>query len=67
MRLSKVLILADKDDGGDPKLLRLVLLQSLTNDLGLADVSASCIGKRVAPNQDIDTSLFEFLASQKVV
>jgi hypothetical protein len=62
MCLSQVLVLADKNDGRDPELLSLVLLESLTNDLRLTDVGAGCIGKRVAANEDINAGLFEFLA-----
>ena len=63
MSLGQVLVFADEDDGRNPKLLGLVLLQSLANDLRLADVSAQCVGKRVAANEDIDSGLVEFLAS----
>ena len=61
--LGQVLVLADENDGRDPELLCLVLLESLPNDLRLADVSAGCVGKRVAANEDIDAGLVEFLAS----
>ena len=63
MSLGQVLVLADEDDGRNPKLLRLVLLQSLANDLRLADVSAGCVGERVASDEDINSGLVEFLAS----
>ena len=63
MCLSQILVLADKNDGRNPKLLCLMLLESIANDLRLADLGASCVGKRVVANEDIDASLFEFLAS----
>jgi hypothetical protein len=63
MCLSQVLVLADKNNGRNPKLLCLVLLKSITNNLRLPDVGTSGIGKRVVPDEDIDASLFEFLAS----
>src|ERR1035437_8815428 len=59
MSLGQVLVLADEDDGRNPKLLRLVLLQSLANDLRLADVSARCVGKGVAANENVDPRLVE--------
>ena len=67
MSLGQVLVLADEDDGRNPKLLGLVLLQSIANDLRLADVSAGRVGMRVAANEDIDSGLVEFLTSQKLV
>ena len=57
MSLGQVLVLADEDDGRNPKLLRLVLLQSLANDLRLADVSARCVGKGVAANENVTPAL----------
>jgi len=63
MSLGQVLVLADKDDGRNPKLLCLVLLQPLANDLSFAYVGAWCVGNRVAANEDIDSGLVEFLAS----
>ena len=51
----------------DGEELRLVLLESIANDLRLADVSARGVGKRVAANEDIDSGLVEFLASEKLV
>ncbi len=61
MGLGQVLVFADKDDGRNPELLCLVLLESLANDLRLADVSAGCVGKRVVANEYIDSGLVEFL------
>ena len=63
MCLSEILVLADENDGRNPKLLCLVLLESLANDFRLSDVRAGCVGKRVVANEDIDARLFEFLAS----
>ena len=63
MSLGQVLVLADKDDGRNPKLFRLVLLHPLANDFRFADVGAGCVGNRVAANEDIDSGLLEFLAS----
>ena len=57
MGLSQVLVLADEDNGGTQKLLCLVLLESLANDLLLADVSAACVSKRVVANEYIDSRL----------
>ena len=45
-----------------------MLRQALANDLSLADdICAWCVGKWVAANEDVDTSLFEFLAGKKFV
>jgi hypothetical protein len=38
-----------------------------TPDLRLADVGAGSVGKRIAANEDVDSSLVEFFASQKLV
>jgi len=67
MCLGQIFILADENNGRDPKLLCLMLLESLANYLRLADICASCIGNRVAANKDIDSGLFEFLSSEKLV
>jgi hypothetical protein len=50
MSLGQILVLTDEDDGRNPKLLCLVLLQSLANDLRFADVCAARVGNRVAAN-----------------
>ena len=63
MSLGQILVLADENNGRNPKLLRPVLFQSIPNDFRLADVSAGLIGERVAANEDIDSGLVEFLAS----
>ena len=67
MGLGQVLVLADEDDGRNPELLRLVLLESIANDFRLADVSARGVGQRVAANEDVDSGLVEFLASKEFV
>ena len=56
-----------KDDGRNPELLCLVLFESITLALRLADISARGVGKSVAANEDIDSGLVEFLASKKLV
>jgi hypothetical protein len=67
MSLGQVLVLADEDDGRNPELFCLMLLQPIANDLGLADVGAGRVGLRVAANENIDSGLVEFLASEKLV
>ena len=44
-----------------------MLLQPIANDLRLADISAGRVGLRVAANENIDSGLIEFLASEKLV
>jgi integrase len=44
---------------------RLKLDQVDTED-GVLHVSAGCVGERITANEDIDSSLVEFLASQKL-
>ena len=67
MGLGQVLILADEDDGRYPELLRLVLFETLSNDLGLADVGAGGISERVVSNEDVDTGSVKLLPGQKLV
>src|SRR3954454_22669380 len=67
VRLCKILVLADEDDGRNPEFFRFVLLQSVTNDLGLSDVGPGCICKRVATDEDINSCLLQFLASEKLI
>jgi hypothetical protein len=67
MSLGQVFVLADEDDGRNPRLLRLVLPQPLANDLRLADVGTGRVSKWVAADKDIDAGLPEFLASQEIV
>ncbi len=55
------------NDGRYPELLCFMLLESLANDLRLADVSAGGVGLRVVANKYIDSGLVEFLASQKLI
>ncbi len=50
-----------------PKLLCLMLLESVPNDLHLADVSAGCVGLRVVPNEHVNSGLIEFLATQQLI
>ena len=44
-----------------------MLLESLANNLRLADVSAGRVGLRVVTDKYINSGLFEFLASQKLI
>jgi len=48
MCLSEILVFANKNNRRDPKLLCLVLLESVANDFRLTDVRSRCIGKRIA-------------------
>jgi hypothetical protein len=41
-----------------------MLFQPIANDLRLADVCARRVGLRVAANEDIDSSLIEFLRAR---
>jgi hypothetical protein len=67
MSLGQVLVLANEDDGRNPELLCLVLLESLANDLRLTDVGAGCVGKGVTAKEYIDSCLVEFFASQELI
>jgi hypothetical protein len=67
VRLRQVLVFTDKDNGRDPKLFGLVLLQSLPNNLSLANVSSRCVSYRIAADEDIDAGLFQFLPGEKIV
>jgi len=44
-----------------------MLLQSVANDLRLADVSAGKVGLWIAAEKDIDTGFLQFLPSEQLV
>ena len=64
MGLREVLVLADEDDGRNPKLFCFMLLESVPNDLCLTDVCARSVCERIAARQDVNACLVQFLASQ---
>jgi hypothetical protein len=66
MSLGEILVFANEDNGRDPKLFRLMLLQSVTDDLRLSDVSAGRVSERIAADQDIDPGFVQFLPIQSL-
>jgi hypothetical protein len=67
MSFGQVLVLANENNGRNPKFLCLVLLDSIADDFSLTDVCARRVGNRVGSDEDIDSSLVEFLSCEKLI
>ena len=67
MSLCEVLVLADEHDGGNPKLLGLVLPEAVANNLRLTDVPLWRARTRIRTSQDVDSRLVEFFAQKQLV
>jgi hypothetical protein len=59
MRLGEIFVLADKEDGRNPELLRFVLLQPVANDFCLTNVGAGRSRGGVGAREDVAPSLVE--------
>ena len=57
MSFSKVLVLADKNNGGYPEFFGLMLLESIAYDLCLTNVSVGRVGLGITSYKNIDSWL----------
>ena len=66
MRFGEVLVLADEHNHRAPKVLCLVLLQSVANDFGFADVGQAVAGVGVDPKQEVDARALQLIPREQV-
>jgi hypothetical protein len=67
VRFGQVLVFADEDDHGGPKVPRLVLLQPVPDDFRFTDIREVVASLRVDPEQEVDARALGLLPGEKVV
>ncbi len=67
MSLREIFVFADKDDCGIPKILCFMLLQSITDNFGLANISQRITRFRIGTKEKINPGAFSLFSSKQII